>query len=83
MENFSLETKGGSSVSVPVKFEHLKQQLFFFRFSLAVTCSSCAIFVFQVVTCSVIFVFPVLCCHGVDVFFAPNCIVLLDGYCIF
>ena len=45
-----------------------------------VTCNSCAIFVFLVVTCSAMFVFPVICNHEVDVVFAPNGIVVVVGY---
>ena len=51
-------------------------------YALAVTCSLFAIFVFQVVPCSIMFVFPVLCCHKEDVVFAPNGIVLVVGYSI-
>ena len=46
----------------------LRKRSFFsvVSYMLAVTCSLFAIFVFQVVTCSIIFVFPVLRYHKVD-----------------
>ena len=52
----------------------------FFFVLFAVTCNLCVIFVFQIVTCSVMFVFRFTCCHEVVIVFAPNGIIPVVGY---